>query len=304
MSEYQRKVKVLRILNRLSKMAKSGSVDYQKLFLEKDPKGLLAVRLTDFKEVIDKIDSVFDNSDFELLVDMFKSPINTGFIQVEYPQFCRRIEQGEKTLEQVTAFAVSVYKHIGEKNLDLLDYLKSYDRNKVGYITLDLLEAILEAHNLKVTPSEVSDIFIILNQFETDIRIDFEQVKKRITEEIANYVPGSTQGLEVSEEEKKAKLHTDLLQKIFEATTELNFGSFEEFLRRSYKDSIDSKDTLSKEMYSLAVREVYPALNEPGLQILIGLASVKPDDRVAVGKTDSLIHLSNKYANIDKCTSP
>jgi hypothetical protein len=105
----------------------------------------------------------------------------------------------------------------------------------------------------------------------------------------------------VSEEEKKAKLHTELLQKILEATTELNFATFEEFLQLHYKDSIDQKGTVSKEMYSLALREVYPALNEPDLEILISLASVKPDDRVAIGKTDSLIHLSNKYANIDKC---
>jgi CRISPR/Cas system CSM-associated protein Csm5 (group 7 of RAMP superfamily) len=80
--------------------------------------------------------------------------------------------------------------------LDLLDYLKSYDKNKVGYMNLDLLEAILVAHNLKLQPSEMADVFIILNEFETDIKIDFEQVKKRITEEIANYVPGSTHGLE------------------------------------------------------------------------------------------------------------
>ena len=294
------KVEAYRAVYQLTMQSLEKGVNLRKEMIQMDTMKEGKVRLGAFESFVQKVDQGFPKTSMASLEKCFASEQAGGFTFVEYTRLQTVMDEVLRALDQLREFFAHIDTTITTKGTSIDDYLKLADQNKVLSIRFEDFEKMLLDNSIKSIAKEVALMFMILNEFEADNRVGFDQFKRIMSQELTKYkatrgLPqsGSAPKLATSVEAEAVKPLTNMLQGIKRGLTRIQGGkaSFEGYLSTKFKPA---NQTVSVKEFEAAVRQIHPSTPYMELESLIKLCITPTEaSRVPVEKLDSLLKLSS-----------
>jgi hypothetical protein len=300
MEDLKQKIGLYKLLSRIERECKNSGRDLF-LMMQQEDTGSLMIPLHRFKVVIDTVDPTVTHVEHRLLCQQYE--IHQGMNSLmEFKEMSKDMSRLKKVRDLSTELALKINSYINSKDMDIDTFLANADAGKLGWVSISILEKIMRTVDFEVEESNKNLMFISMNDFDDDTKIEFKQIIDRIEAVTGQKLKKKVSATAVVPAMDKAKIlqAKELLWLINVELRKDMLPSFSEFLKQRHQNYIQKNDRLLGQDFKKLVRRLVPGTDS--LQLEHVLTNLKDsNNEVPIASVDEALLFINEQKVVSKC---
>ena len=284
----------------LAKFAAAKSMNLSSLFHAYDTYGKTGrVENADYQKAVRQINPAIGEALIDQLFTCFETE-EKGRVYLDYNSFIREVERYGRARDTVFDLCKKLSLVVAERKQTATDYLKSIDSNELGFISFDELERLAKDLKVPLEAAQIVAVFDILNDFGTDVKIQFTEFEKVYKE----YGPGAAESVAVHTprddkvdaiaEEKLIKL-VPTFARLKQLLVAQHLSTFKSFLDKHCKSE---NGLIAPDDFLRSLRLLSPSLNLPEAKALLEICQV--DQHVRADRLDEVHKRAKRFGKSDQ----